>query len=129
MGRGDEGADPINGIRMGAGEEGADPKQGIRMDGGEEGADGAVRSQQLCRLVPGLRHCTLPNLLQLGQLRPCHRIGELFLAPAAAAAEEQECFPAFVSQAAWLGETSPPASGFHLWPFGEHEGCWALDSL
>lgn len=59
---------------------------------------------------------------------PRHLIGELFLAPVAAAAEEQECF-AFVSEAAWLQETSPPASGFHLWPFGEHEGCWSFNSL
>lgn len=36
---------------------------------------------------------------------------------------------AFVSEAAWLRETSPPASGFHLWPFGEHEGCWSFNSL
>ena len=36
---------------------------------------------------------------------------------------------AFVSESAWLRETSPPASGFHLWPFGEHEGCWSFNSL
>lgn len=35
----------------------------------------------------------------------------------------------FVWEAAWLRETSPPASGFHLWPFGEHERCCSFNSL
>lgn len=59
---------------------------------------------------------------------PRDLIGELFLAPVAPAAERQECFPLFGRQPGF-GETSPPASGFHLWPFGEHEGCCSFNSL
>lgn len=59
---------------------------------------------------------------------PRDLIRELFLAPVAPAAEQQECFPLFGRQPGF-GETSPPASGFHLWPFGEHEGCCSFNSL
>lgn len=86
---------------------------------------------QLCCLPPSTVH--FPNMLQLGQPGPWPSSQGVVLGPGTAAAEEQECF-AFVSggSLAWEGdgwETSPPASGFHLWPFGEHEGCWSSHSL
>lgn len=88
----------------------------------------ACSSHHLCRGRARGQRCPL----QLGQLGPSPSSRGVVLGPVAAAAEEQECFaclcfgrqPGFGER-----ETALPASGSHLWPFGEHEGCWAFNSL